>query len=84
MFTETLWRPDTMLIRVRVTANSRESLVVKVGEAEYEVRVDERATGGRANKRLVEIISEHLGVPKSKISIVRGATSRDKILYIVY
>jgi len=73
-----------MLIRVRVTANSRESLVVKVGEAEYEVRVDERATGGRANKRLVEIISEHLGVPKSKISIVRGATSRDKILYIVY
>lgn len=72
-----------MLIRVHVTPNAKEAGVVKVGEADFEVRVDEVAMGGRANKRLLEILSEHFGVPKSRISIVRGARSRDKVLEIV-
>jgi hypothetical protein len=72
-----------VLIRVHVTPNAKEAGVVKVGEADFEVRVDEVAMGGRANKRLLEILSEHFGVPKSRISIVRGARSRDKVLEIV-
>ena len=72
-----------MLVKVRVTPNSKEARVVKVGEAEFEVKVDERAIDGRANRRLLEILSEHFSVPKSRISIVRGARSRDKILEIV-
>jgi uncharacterized protein len=71
-----------MLISVHVTANSKESRVTKVGEASFDVKVDEKATGGRANKRLVEILSEHFGVPRSKISIVRGAKSRDKTVEV--
>ncbi len=71
-----------MLIKVRVTPNSRDARVVKVDEENYEVKVDARAVGGAANKRLVEILSGHFGVPKSRIAIVRGAKSRDKILTI--
>ena len=71
-----------VLITVHVTPNARESRVVKVGEADFEVRVDEKAMGGRANKRLLAILSEHFGVPKSRIFIVKGAKSRDKILEI--
>jgi uncharacterized protein len=71
-----------MLISVHVTPNSKESRVTKVGEASFDVKVDEKATGGRANKRLVEILSEHFGVPRSKISIVRGAKSRDKTVEV--
>ena len=71
-----------MLINVRVTPNSRKPSVVEVDESTYEVKVDERARGGAANKRLLEILSEHLGVPKSRITIVRGAKSRDKVLEI--
>jgi uncharacterized protein len=69
-----------MLIRVRVTPNARAALVVKVGEASFEVRVDERAAGGRANKRLVKILSAHLGVSRSSLRVVKGARSRDKVL----
>ena len=72
-----------MLIKVRVTPNSKEPLVVQVGEGDFEVRVDEKAVDGRANKRLLAILAEHFGVPKSRIAIVRGARSRDKILEIV-
>ncbi|MDA4115114.1 MAG: DUF167 domain-containing protein [Thaumarchaeota archaeon] len=71
-----------MLITVHVTPNSKESRVTKVGEASFDVRVDEKAVGGRANKRLLEILSQHFEVPRSRISIVRGAKSRDKIVEV--
>ena len=72
-----------MLIRVRVTSSAKEARVTKTGESSFEVRVDERAVGGRANKRLLEILSEHFNVPKSSITIVRGARSRDKMVEII-
>jgi uncharacterized protein (TIGR00251 family) len=72
-----------MLIRVRVNPNARLASVVKVDEADYEVKVDEKAIGGRANARLLEILSDHFKVSKSRISIVKGARSRDKIVRIV-
>lgn len=71
-----------MLIQVHVTTNSKEARVTKVGEASFDVRVDEKAVGGRANKRLLEILSEHFGVPRSRMSIVRGIKSRDKTVEV--
>lgn len=71
-----------MLIKVRVTPNAREVRVTKMSEESYEVKVDERADGGRANKRLLEILSVHFEVPKSNVSIVRGIKSRDKIFEV--
>ncbi len=65
-----------------MTPNSREARVTKVGEASFDVKVDEKAMGGRANRRLVEILSEHFKVPRSRISIVRGAKSRDKMVEV--
>jgi uncharacterized protein (TIGR00251 family) len=72
-----------MRIRVHVTPNAREASVVKVGEASFEVKVDERAIGGRANRRLLEILSKHFGVPKSRVLLVSGAKSRDKIIEVI-
>jgi uncharacterized protein len=69
-----------MLIRVRVTPNAKEPRVTKVGEDSFEARVDEKAMDGRANKRLVEMMADHFHVPKSRVRLVRGATSRDKVL----
>lgn len=71
-----------MLIKVRVIPNAREARVNRVSDESYEVKVDERAEGGRANKRLLEILSEHFGVSKSKISIVKGTRSRVKFVEI--
>jgi uncharacterized protein (TIGR00251 family) len=67
-----------MLIRVYVTPNAKESSVVRVSEDYFEVRVDEKAVGGRANKRLVEILAEHFKVPTSGISTYVATMSRDR------
>ncbi len=62
-----------MLIHVRVTSNAKEAKVTKTGETSFEVRVDEKSVGGRANKRLLDILSEHFNTPRSRIAIVRGS-----------
>ena len=70
------------MIRVYVTPNAREARVVKVSEDYFEVRVDERAVGNRANKRLVEILSEHFNIPKSRITILTGIKTRNKTIQV--
>jgi uncharacterized protein (TIGR00251 family) len=83
MFTELGFNSGGVLIKVHVTPNAKQVRVVKVDEASFEVKVDERAMEGRANKRLLKILSEHFGVPKSRIIIVSGERSRDKVVEIV-
>ena len=73
-----------MLFMVRVIPNAKEARLTITGETTIEVRVDEQATGGRANKRLCEILSEHFDIPKSRITIVKGEKSRDKIVEIIF
>jgi len=75
--------PSRMLIRVYVTPNAREARVVKVSDDYFEVRVDEMAAGGRANKRLLEILAEHFKVQKSRISIVKGTKTRNKLVQVI-
>jgi uncharacterized protein (TIGR00251 family) len=72
-----------MPIRVHVTPNAREVSIVKIDGVTFEVRIDEKAMRGRANKKLLEIMSEHFEVPKSRVFIVRGAKSRDKIIEVL-
>jgi uncharacterized protein (TIGR00251 family) len=72
-----------MQIRVFVTPNAKQPRLVRVSGDYLEAWVDERAVGGRANKRLVEILAEHFKIPKSRISIVRGTKSRNKIVQVI-
>ena len=72
-----------MLIRVYVTPNAKQVRVVKVSEDYFEVWVDARAVGGRANKRLLEILAEHFNIPKSRITILKGTKSRNKTIQAV-
>ncbi len=46
------------------------------------VRIPGAPEKGRANRQVVEYVADHLGVPKSSVSIVGGRTSREKLLRI--
>jgi uncharacterized protein (TIGR00251 family) len=45
-------------------------------------RVSAPAVDGRANKALCKLIAAHLGVPPSRVSILRGDKAREKTLQI--
>jgi len=64
-----------------VIPNSKKPSVKKENDT-YVVRVDAPPTKGRANKRLIEILAEYFGVKKSRIRIISGEKSREKIVEI--
>ncbi|MEW6162998.1 MAG: DUF167 domain-containing protein [Nitrospirota bacterium] len=70
-----------MKISVRVKPNMKEEKVEKEGGI-YKVYVKGPAKKGRANRAMVELLSEYFNVPKSQIVILRGMKSKEKILGI--
>jgi uncharacterized protein YggU (UPF0235/DUF167 family) len=44
--------------------------------------VQERAVEGKANDAVTKLLAAHLGVPKSRVELVSGATSRVKRFHI--
>ena len=57
--------------------------LVKISDHYFEAWVDERAVGGRANKRLLQILAEHFKIPKSRIIILNGTKTRNKTVQIM-
>ena len=72
-----------MIIEVKVKPKSSKEEVKKVSENTYEVKVKEPPEKGKANERLIELLSGYFKVPKSKIKIKKGLTGRNKIIEIL-
>lgn len=73
------------MARYSVTAkpNSKKGPLVEADESGHlTVFVRERAVGGAANDGLVVALAKHFAVPKSRVSVVRGHSSRHKIVQI--
>jgi hypothetical protein len=71
-----------MIIKVRVIPNSKTESVLCVDEANYRLKVREKAIEGRANEAVVEALASYFKVRKSDITIVGGLRSRDKTIEI--
>ena len=70
---------DTTVVSVRVKPGSRKGPLVEVGDdGELTVYVPERAVDGKANEAVTRLLAEHLGVTRSQVSLVGGATARIK------
>ena len=65
-------------IAVRVTPRAGRDAADRDGTA-LRIRVTAPAEGGRANRAAAEVLAQALGVPKTRLVLVRGAKSRDKV-----
>jgi len=69
----------TETVVVRVKPGSKKGPLVETGaEGELTIYVREQAVEGKANDAAVRLLAEHLGVPKSRLELISGATSRIK------
>lgn len=67
------------LVTVTVKPGSNKGpLVEAADDGSLTVYVRERAVEGRATAAVVRVLAEHFGVPKSRVELVSGATSRIK------
>lgn len=53
-----------------------------LGDKILKVSVTAPPERGKANKALIDLLAKHYQLPKSAFSILRGATSRTKIIKI--
>ena len=79
--------PDGLRIAVRLTPRSaRDELAgptsLSDGRSVLAARVRAVPEDNRANAALVRLIAEALGVPRSRVAIAEGATSRVKLLFV--
>ncbi|OBI99497.1 hypothetical protein A5660_03010 [Mycobacterium alsense] len=67
------------IVVVRVKPGSRKGPLVETGpDGELTNYVREPAVDGKANAAVTRLLADHLGLPKSRVELVSGATSRHK------
>jgi uncharacterized protein YggU (UPF0235/DUF167 family) len=68
-------------LAVRVTPGAREQSVAIVDGA-VQVKVRAPADKGAANDAVIELLAEALDMPLSRLTLLRGATSRQKLFWV--
>jgi uncharacterized protein YggU (UPF0235/DUF167 family) len=69
----------TVVVRVKPGSRKGPLVEVEVGDdGALTIYVPERAVEGQANQAVVKVLAKHLGVPRSRLELVSGATSRVK------
>ena len=69
-------------ITVQVQPNARRNEVLGFDDGILHVKIAAPPVKGKANKELIEFLSQLIGVSKGRISIERGPTSRRKVIAI--
>jgi uncharacterized protein (TIGR00251 family) len=75
--------PDEALLTLRVLPRAIRDEVMGWDGAVLRVRLRAPPVDGRANEALRRFLGEHLGIPQRDIEIVRGETSRTKLVRVV-
>ena len=70
----------TLKIKVE-PRSSRKGISGVVGDA-IKIKVNAPPVGGAANEELIEVLSEEFGIKKTSIRILRGMSSRNKVVEI--
>ena len=71
-----------MKIQVNVTTGAKRTEVIILDTKHFAVRVTQIPEKGKANDAVLKALSEHLGISVSRIILLRGQKSRNKLFEI--
>lgn len=69
-------------VQVQVKTRSSREMVEVIDESHLVVRVGVPPVDGKANERIIELLSAHFKVSKSKVLLVSGPKSKVKVFQI--
>ena len=72
-----------MKIKVLAKPNSNKEGIKKIDTNHFMVAVKEPPVRGEANRAILKLLSKYFGVPLSKVRMVHGHTTRNKVIEIV-
>lgn len=71
-----------MKISVKVKPNARENSIKLLETGIYEVKVTVPPEKGKANTKVIELLSNEMKIAKSRITLLKGITSTKKVFQI--
>jgi len=74
--------PDADLT-VRLQPRARRNAIVEEREGVLRVSVAAAPVDGRANAALCKLIAKRAGIPRGRVSVVRGERAREKVVRVV-
>ncbi|KKU06243.1 MAG: hypothetical protein UX07_C0004G0031 [Parcubacteria group bacterium GW2011_GWA2_45_30] len=66
-------------ICLKVKPGARKNQVIKKEDGSFAVSVTAPPKKGKANKAVIRLLTDYFGIAKSKIRVISGATSKNKI-----
>ncbi|HEY6414343.1 MAG TPA: DUF167 domain-containing protein [Edaphobacter sp.] len=73
---------DGCTVSVRVHPGARRNAVSGIHDGGVKISLTTPPVDGRANEALIAFVAELLGIPRGRVSLVAGVTSRTKVLRI--
>ena len=70
-----------MIIKLKVKPGKQEEKIEFNGN-EYTIYLKERAKKGKANMALIKLLAKHFNTSSANVKILRGLTSKHKIIEI--
>lgn len=71
-----------MKIFVSVKTNAKEDAVQSVNGSHYSARIKASPVQGKANEALLRLMADFLDIPVSRLRIVSGFSSKQKVLEV--
>ena len=72
-----------MKLFITAKPRAKEDNVKKINDTHFVVAVKEPPTQGRANRAIIKTLAEFLNTSPSRLNIIFGHTSRQKIIEII-
>lgn len=70
-------------LEIRVTPKASSNRIKVEEDGTIRVYVTTAPEDGKANKKVIELLAKEYGIAKSRISIIKGETSRNKTVAIL-
>ncbi len=70
------------IFSVRVTPGAKRNAVTAFKEGTWYIKIAAPPVDGKANEELAEFLSRVLGVRKNNLSLLKGQTSRNKLVSV--
>lgn len=75
--------PVKRLLNVKVQPKASRQQLVQTAENEFKAWLTSPPEKGKANAELLELLADYLNLPVSHLRLVRGETSRVKVVEVV-
>ena len=69
-----------MQFKLRIQPNSKKESFEQMGDGTFKLKIRTPPIEGRANERVIDILSQALDLPKSSIQILSGQKSKTKTI----